>query len=159
MVGSQTGKLSERDFQPQVLAPELRNDLPSTGSAIALIAQTACVEEMLAGLADYHGDVIRETLARDAPVDRRFRGTGSDWTRTRDRLDHNNAPRPLGFRSIVLAQLATRHAAAQHLLRAVSARRRVDPHSSFNGQAGRVGEAKHLVGVGTYVAKLRGWVS
>ena len=61
MIGSQIVRPSEGDQAPHTLGGEFRNDLPSPGSAIALIGDEQDVDEMLSAL-PLHGAIIRRTL-------------------------------------------------------------------------------------------------
>ena len=61
-VGSQVGKPSETDAEPEPLAERLRAAVPSSGSAILLIADANDVDEMIAAIGEVSGQVIRRAL-------------------------------------------------------------------------------------------------
>jgi uncharacterized membrane protein len=65
LVGSQTGQPSEVDLEPRQLVDRLRDGLPGPVSAIALIAETGDVEDMLTAIGDTDGDVLRQSLTAD----------------------------------------------------------------------------------------------
>jgi uncharacterized membrane protein len=65
LIGSQTGSSSESDPEPQQLVDRLRDELPGSVSAIALIAETGDVDQMLSALGDARGDVVRQSLTAD----------------------------------------------------------------------------------------------
>jgi uncharacterized membrane protein len=65
ILGSQTGKASDSEAEPQLLADRLREAVPRSSSAIVLIAAPAEVNEMLAALADEAPNVTRRTLSEE----------------------------------------------------------------------------------------------
>jgi uncharacterized membrane protein len=65
LIGSQTGQPSEIDPEPRQLVDQLRDRLPGSVSAIALIAETGDVDEMLTAIGDADGEVVRQSLTAD----------------------------------------------------------------------------------------------
>jgi uncharacterized membrane protein len=63
IIGSQTAQPNERDAEPQLLNEQLRNRLPRAGSAIALIAPTTDVDDMLAAIGETDGTILRQPLS------------------------------------------------------------------------------------------------
>jgi uncharacterized membrane protein len=68
-IGSQVGKASEVDSEPQPLADRLRAAVPRSGSAIVLIANARDVDELLAAVGESTAEVIRKTLTPDEAAD------------------------------------------------------------------------------------------
>jgi uncharacterized membrane protein len=62
IIGSQLGKPSETDAEPEPLAERLRAAVPPPGSAIVLIATADEVDDMLAAIGKTSGQVIRKAL-------------------------------------------------------------------------------------------------
>jgi hypothetical protein len=52
IIGSQTGRPTELDHEPQLLGRQLHGYLATSGSAIALIAEKGDIDEMLAAVQD-----------------------------------------------------------------------------------------------------------
>lgn len=65
LIGSQTGQPSESDPEPRQLVDQLRDRLPGSVSAIALVAETGDVDEMLTAIGDADGEVVRQSLTAD----------------------------------------------------------------------------------------------
>jgi uncharacterized membrane protein len=65
IIGSQTAHPNEHDPQPRLLGEQLHGRLSSSGSAIALIAQTADVDAMLTAIGATDANVIRQSLTAD----------------------------------------------------------------------------------------------
>jgi uncharacterized membrane protein len=65
IIGSQVGKPSEADIEPEPLVERLRAAVPRSGSAIVLIADANDVDEMIAAVGDTSGQVIRKTLTAE----------------------------------------------------------------------------------------------
>jgi uncharacterized membrane protein len=63
IIGSQTAQPNEHDREPRPLDEQLRHRLPRAGSAIALIAQTTDVDDMLTAIGNTKGTVIRQSLS------------------------------------------------------------------------------------------------
>jgi uncharacterized membrane protein len=61
-IGSEVGRPSEVDSEPQLLADRLRAVVPPSGSAIVLIADATNVDELLAAVDESTARVIRKTL-------------------------------------------------------------------------------------------------
>jgi uncharacterized membrane protein len=61
-IGSQVGKPSETDAEPQPLAERLRATVPRSDSAIVLIADAHDVDEMIAAIGETSAQVIRRAL-------------------------------------------------------------------------------------------------
>jgi uncharacterized membrane protein len=61
-IGSQLGKPSETDAEPEPLAERLRAAVPRSGSAIVSIADTADVDQMVAAIGATSGEVTRRVL-------------------------------------------------------------------------------------------------
>jgi uncharacterized membrane protein len=61
-IGSQLGKPSEVDAEPQPLAERLRAAVPRSGSAIVLIAAANDVDGMIAAIGETSAHVIRKAL-------------------------------------------------------------------------------------------------
>jgi uncharacterized membrane protein len=64
-IGSQFGKPSEVDFEPQPLVDQLRSAVPRSGSAIVMIADTQTVDGLLAAVDDSGAQVTRKPLSSD----------------------------------------------------------------------------------------------
>jgi hypothetical protein len=65
IIGSQTAHPNEHDPQPRLLGEQLRGRLSSSGSAIALIAQTADADAMLTTIGATEANVVRRSLTAD----------------------------------------------------------------------------------------------
>jgi uncharacterized membrane protein len=65
IVGSQAGKASDSEAEPQLLADQLRDAVPRASSAIVLIAAAPDVDEMLAALGEGGQSVTRRALNAD----------------------------------------------------------------------------------------------
>lgn len=65
IVGSQVGKPTDADPEPQLLADQLRDLVPRSSSAIAVVAEAHDVDEMLAAMRDGGGEIIRRSLTAD----------------------------------------------------------------------------------------------
>jgi hypothetical protein len=63
IIGSQTAHPNEHDPEPRLLDQQLRHSLPRAGSAIALIGQTADVDDMLAAIGKTDGTILRRRLS------------------------------------------------------------------------------------------------
>jgi uncharacterized membrane protein len=63
-VGSQTGKPSDTEAEPEPLTDRLRAAVPRSGSAIVLIASPDDVDAMLAALGE-DADVVRQSLSAE----------------------------------------------------------------------------------------------
>jgi uncharacterized membrane protein len=61
-IGSQLGKPSETDAEPEPFVERLRAAVPSSGSAIVLIADTRDVDQMIAVIGATSAEVIRRAL-------------------------------------------------------------------------------------------------
>jgi len=61
-IGSQLGHPDEADPEPELLAAQLRSEVPRSDSAIVAVASPADVDAMLAALSDSGGEVVRGTL-------------------------------------------------------------------------------------------------
>jgi uncharacterized membrane protein len=61
-IGSQLGKPSEIDPEPEPLAERLRAAVPRSGSAIVLIADPNDVDEMIAAIGETSRQAIRKAL-------------------------------------------------------------------------------------------------
>jgi uncharacterized membrane protein len=64
-IGSQLGKPSERDAEPEALAERLGAAVPSSGSAIVMIADANDVNDMVAAIGEAGLQSIRKTLTRE----------------------------------------------------------------------------------------------
>jgi uncharacterized membrane protein len=64
-IGSEVGRPSEVDSEPQLLTDRLRDVVPRSGSAIALIADANDVDELLAAVDGSTARMIRKSLAPD----------------------------------------------------------------------------------------------
>ena len=67
IIGSQAAQPTEHDTEPQLLEEQLQNRLAGSGSAIALIAETADVDDMLAAIGDTEGERHTATAQRRRP--------------------------------------------------------------------------------------------
>lgn len=64
-IGSEVGRPNEVDSEPQLLTDQLRDVVPHSGSAIALIADANDVDELLAAVDESNARVVRKSLAPD----------------------------------------------------------------------------------------------
>lgn len=62
IIGSQGGKPSETDAEPEPLAERLRAAVPPSGSAIVLIAAGKDVDQMIAAVGETTGQLTRKAL-------------------------------------------------------------------------------------------------
>jgi hypothetical protein len=65
VIGSQLGKPSEADPEPEPLANGLRAAVPRSGSAVVLIAGTSDVEELVSATAEQGARVMRRALTAE----------------------------------------------------------------------------------------------
>jgi hypothetical protein len=63
IIGSQIAQPNEHDPEPHLLEQQLHSRLPRAGSAIALIAQTTDVDDMLAAIGETDGTILRQPLS------------------------------------------------------------------------------------------------
>ena len=62
-LGSQVGKPSETDAEPEPLTERLRAGVPRSGSAIVLIAEANDVDEMISAIGETSRQPIRKALS------------------------------------------------------------------------------------------------
>jgi uncharacterized membrane protein len=65
IIGAETGPSSDTEAEPQALTEQLRSAVPTSSSALVLIAGAPDVDEMLATLGDSPQRVTRQTLGAE----------------------------------------------------------------------------------------------
>jgi uncharacterized membrane protein len=65
LIGGQTGVASDVEAEPQALAAQLRDAIPTSSSAIVMFAPTAEIDEVLGLLGDSAKNVVRRELSDD----------------------------------------------------------------------------------------------